>query len=448
MAYVGSDMPRAASPGQPVEGRSVENLLARADALAEVGRLDEARDAVGAALALDHADSRVWMTDSWLARRRGDYDTAVASAGRAVVLRPESPTAIGELALALAVAGRPHEAVARVFDAAGRAPEDPWVATVASIVFRLAGRYGDAVAAAEALLRLAPDEVESHDLAARACDAAGRLDVAERHARAALALDPQRGATVALLGDLVERQGRREEALAWYIEAFRIDPHHEHVMVAARRLHTAGEARVHLAVIAIGFPVFGLLGGLAAWLTGWDGSIAVAYALLLAAIWASHRLVVPRGPYQDELKAMRAIQRARQREAAQGGARIMWCVPAGVLALFGLVSLIEVSVAVALGCFAGAAAVVGGMVAYARRRPLPEDVRAARRAHWRQGLPALALVSGGLALMAGAAELTSAKTVDRVAGVVFCLIGTGLLVTSALAFRHNRGRPDDRPMGD
>ncbi|HKT61692.1 MAG TPA: tetratricopeptide repeat protein, partial [Gemmatimonadales bacterium] len=185
---VGSGSPAARKQAREESEAAVRKALALDDSLAEAHALlgvlraialdDTAEWHFRRALALepDRSRAREWFVDYLMATGRPAQ--ALAEAERAVELDPMSPTGTAELARALAMNGRCDEALARL----------------------------------EAIQAVDPPPLRVAGLRARCLARKGRWDDALAALRPQAARDST--ATLALLGYMSARAGRREEAAA------------------------------------------------------------------------------------------------------------------------------------------------------------------------------------------------------------------------------------------
>ncbi|HUL60377.1 MAG TPA: tetratricopeptide repeat protein [Anaeromyxobacteraceae bacterium] len=160
------------------------------------------------------------LADALGAIRRGDAASAEPLARAAAAEAPGDPRAVATLALALALARRPREALGAA-DAGARGGE-PWALLVRSAVLREAGRAREAAAAAEAALRAgagAPGEL-ALALAFLAAGAGGSARAPLDRARAAAPGDPL---VLRLLGE-VELRRDPAAAEALFRASLRADP--------------------------------------------------------------------------------------------------------------------------------------------------------------------------------------------------------------------------------
>jgi len=107
--------------------------------------------------------------------------------------------------------------------------------TLANLAFE-GGRYAEAAATYEALIRDDPKDASLHASLAAALGALGRLDEAREQLRVAADLDPLSPEVRHNLGVVLERQGKRDEAIAAYRAALRYRSDYEPSRTALKRL--------------------------------------------------------------------------------------------------------------------------------------------------------------------------------------------------------------------
>jgi tetratricopeptide (TPR) repeat protein len=106
---------------------------------------------------------------------------------------------------------------------------------LANLAFQ-AGRYAEAAATYEALVRDSPGDASLHASLAGALGALGRLDEAREHLQIAAELDPLAPETHHNQAVLLEREGKRDDAIAEYRAALRYHPDYEPSRTALARL--------------------------------------------------------------------------------------------------------------------------------------------------------------------------------------------------------------------
>ena len=125
--------------------------------------IDRAVASCGLALKIDERLAPVHVTLALIARGRGRYEEAVASAQRAIELEPVSSEGYRELGRAYEALNRPADAEA-TYQRAIEARRDDWLAVNTLGAFYLArGRYADAEAAFRRVVQITPDNTRGYN---------------------------------------------------------------------------------------------------------------------------------------------------------------------------------------------------------------------------------------------------------------------------------------------
>ena len=154
----------------------------------------------------------------------GRADEAAALLREAIASEPESAHLHAQLAFALVRAERPKEALAAAETAAGLAPHWEWPHRLRAVALRALGKAKQAVAAAEEAVRIAPEESGSHEVLADCRLAARQLRGAYEAAERAVALDPASAGAHHTLGDVALERDAPGEAEEHYRRALELDP--------------------------------------------------------------------------------------------------------------------------------------------------------------------------------------------------------------------------------
>jgi tetratricopeptide (TPR) repeat protein len=109
---------------RPAPGPNAVELRDRALGAMAQGRLAEAADLLGEAVAADPADAQAWHALGVTRARQGHHARAVDALERALDLRPAAPAARRDLAIALDLAGRPGDAARQYRAFLEQAPAD------------------------------------------------------------------------------------------------------------------------------------------------------------------------------------------------------------------------------------------------------------------------------------------------------------------------------------
>jgi tetratricopeptide (TPR) repeat protein len=178
----------------------------------------------------------VWLKLARIERERGEVAAALAAARRAHDIDPGLGQPWLELGLCQELSGQVAEAV-RCYEESLR--RDPSLGLAHVQLGGIEARGGHPEAAIvhfeQALLSHPNMPVLHHNLAV-ACFTLGRLDVAEMHARRALELEEHYFNAQFLLGRVLAKAGKKDEARAWLQRAEALRPGDAAVAQALRDL--------------------------------------------------------------------------------------------------------------------------------------------------------------------------------------------------------------------
>jgi len=211
---------RAALATAPQSEEAIELWL---QVLARTRRFDEAEAWIRARQDLPGRDR--WLGDLFMAR--GQVADAIAAYIRALAAAPEDETILRALADAYRMSGKLEPALQIYRQLARRQPQNAenyfWIGTIA----RWRGEMRAAEEAFREALRLQPQHLEAQLGLVRIALAQDDLQRAAQGLDRARALDPAHPEVAALRGQLLERQGRRREALQEYQRALERAPGEE-----------------------------------------------------------------------------------------------------------------------------------------------------------------------------------------------------------------------------
>jgi serine/threonine-protein kinase len=214
----------AADPGLP--GRAPADLNRLALALEELGASRAAARLLRAGLARHPGD--FWLHHDLGLVEQGTRpprtEEAVLHFTAAVALRPDSPAARNNVAVALRDHGRLAEAETELREAVRLRPADPEAHSNLGVVLRALGRPREAEAEYREALRLRPDYADAHSNLGVLLRARGEHGEAAAHFREALRLRPDYPEARNNLGNALRALGRPGEAAAEYGEAIRLRP--------------------------------------------------------------------------------------------------------------------------------------------------------------------------------------------------------------------------------
>ena len=282
----------------PAAAPSLTDALRRAQALLASDPTAAGREAEAA---LRHApnDPRAALILAVARRRLGDAGGALAVLRPLAGAFPNDGLTQYELGLALAACGEEGAALAALRRATELMPDqpDPWRA-LGDLLFR----RGDNVAAADAFAQHARASVTDPRLKDAAAAAhAGRLMEAETMLRTLLAAGPDDIQALALLGDVLARQGRDADAELALARCLQLEPRFDGARFglasALFRQQKMADARPHLEQLAKTYPgeaaYLNLLAATLVALGEYDPALAL-YASLVAAherqplVWLNH----------------------------------------------------------------------------------------------------------------------------------------------------------------
>jgi tetratricopeptide (TPR) repeat protein len=218
-----------------------EDLVRRARALVEMGRLEQAEETARRAVAADPDAPAALLTLSRVLQRRGDEEGALGAAGRLVAVRPGSAVGHSWYAGLLGDAARFTEALPHAREAVrlnpGSAVELGVLARVASAV---AGCADEARAAAAEMLRLDPADPVAQDLARGVFTRLGDWEAARAAAQAVVDARPADPRARFRLGEALLNLGRLTEADGAFLSTLRQRPTRDQLETTAVVLLEAG----------------------------------------------------------------------------------------------------------------------------------------------------------------------------------------------------------------
>lgn len=172
------------------------------------------------------------------------YATGPGPAGRGPLRDPKDMVEVASMLIdanAALQAGRSDEALALGKKAAALSPEDRSVLQLLGKVYLRLGRLKEAEEVLRAFTRIRP-KADVSLLLAQILILRGQLQPAGVFLDEAQALDPKHGGVAIARGDLLARQGRREEARIEYRRAQEIDPYRAASLAQARLAALDGPA--------------------------------------------------------------------------------------------------------------------------------------------------------------------------------------------------------------
>jgi tetratricopeptide (TPR) repeat protein len=156
--------------------------------------------------------------------KRGEGESGLVHARRAVMLNPDNSSARNNLGVLLNAAGNPEEAVVHYAKAVDLAPAYAEARANLGGVLLQRGRVDEAVPHLEQAAALKPDDDKTLANLGSARFFQGRLDEAAGFYLRALAVRPDSATAAFNLGAVRERQGRYAEAADWFGKAVALKP--------------------------------------------------------------------------------------------------------------------------------------------------------------------------------------------------------------------------------
>jgi tetratricopeptide (TPR) repeat protein len=198
--------------------------LARADAMLDMKRYDQACGVLARLVATEPENARAWCLLARAHLGAGRHQQAVDAANRAVTLDPADEWPHRLASNALLHTDNYPEALRAGMEARRLAPGH-WQAHICVAQAALGARRLDiATAAAQQARSLAPNEPDVHFLSGKVSLAASDLDSARAHQERALALDPAHSGAMNELGRIRLRRHDTRGAVRHFIRAARISP--------------------------------------------------------------------------------------------------------------------------------------------------------------------------------------------------------------------------------
>jgi Flp pilus assembly protein TadD len=201
--------------------------LERAIAFSDLGRLDDAEDALREALREDPGDPVTHMMLALVLSELERPKEALDAANTAIKLAPDLSLAHTARAQALLALERYGQAEQSAVEAIRLDPEGAGNRTVLAAILAVRGRWDEARAAAEKALEFEPESETARGLRAFTLAMSERGENWEGAARETLAAAPDSAVAHALAGHAHLVGGQEREAVERFQEALRLDPESE-----------------------------------------------------------------------------------------------------------------------------------------------------------------------------------------------------------------------------
>ncbi len=205
-------------------------------ALAENGDHHGAAASFEKALALD---ARYFEAETGLGMalmHLGEIENAIARFRKALTLNPEHAPAHRQLGLAYIISERDSAAAESLGRAAALSPDPDTFTRLGETLYRLT-RFDEAISAFSEALALKPNDPDLLCLLARSEAQRGQPDQAEQLYLAAIGGGDSRASTFFALAEILDQQGRQNEAIANCRHAIRADPDFARAHLMLSRIH-------------------------------------------------------------------------------------------------------------------------------------------------------------------------------------------------------------------
>ena len=328
--------------------------LARADAMLDMKRYDQACGVLARLVAAEPENARAWCLLARAHLGAGRHQQAVDAANRAVSLDPADEWPHRLASNALLHTDNYPEALRAGMEARRLAPGH-WQAHICVAQAALGARRLDiASAAAQQARSLAPNEPDVHFLSGKVSLAAGDLESARIHQERALALDPGHSGAMNELGRIRLRRHDTRGAVRHFIRAESVYSRNIDVVIlrtVSRMIYMFTLA----ALLLIWIPVIAHLGRF---------PFAIGLAVLCVIAVASFAWMVLRLPPEARLLVRRTLRGRRALSAlavAIGGVALAFLAVALVPAAE-LPQILPIAVIATIGARLGAFAILRGAV--------------------------------------------------------------------------------------
>lgn len=204
-----------------------QDWLGRALALGELGRPDDAEQALREALRADPDDPFVHALLSIVLAALGRGDEAVSSADTAIALEPDLALGHAARSRGLLLLERLNDAQASAAEAIRLDPEDADNHALLAAILIDRGRCGEALASAEKALSLEPESEIALGIRAYALAMLERGPEWQEATKKTLAAAPESPQAHALAGFALLARGGEDAAVERFREALRLDPESE-----------------------------------------------------------------------------------------------------------------------------------------------------------------------------------------------------------------------------
>jgi arylsulfatase A-like enzyme/predicted Zn-dependent protease len=230
LGYIGSFTDASRLEGKalanPKEKIVIFNELSRAREMGMSGRADEAIPIIQAIIAADPEINDAYFSLGNIYFKRGNFKAAIAAFEQSLERKPDDSFCVINIANSYQRLGQPAEAERYVSDYLKKGFSDPQLYFLLGTLCFVQKKYDDAIKYYDECLSYNADSVASHTALAAIYLVRENLAKAEEHIAAGLAINPRITNLQYNRAQLLEKQGKPEEAAAAYKSELEHSPKH------------------------------------------------------------------------------------------------------------------------------------------------------------------------------------------------------------------------------
>ena len=230
LGYIGSFAEASKLEGKalanPKDKIVVFNELSRAREMGMSGRAEEAIPIIKAIIAADPEINNAYFTLGNIYFKEGNFKAAIAAFEQSLERKPDDSFCVINIANSYQRMGRPAEAEQYIIDYLKKGFSDPQLYFLLGTICFVQKKYDDAIKYYDECLSYNADSAASHTALAAIYLVREDLAMAEKHINAGLAINPNITNLQYNRAQLLEKQGRMEEAAAAYRSEIEHSPKH------------------------------------------------------------------------------------------------------------------------------------------------------------------------------------------------------------------------------
>jgi arylsulfatase A-like enzyme/predicted Zn-dependent protease len=210
----------------PKEKIVIFNELSRAREIGMSGRADEAIPIIQSIIAADPEINDAYFSLGNIYFKQGNFKAAIAAFEQSLERKPDDSFCVINIANSYQRMGRPAEAETYVINYLKKGFSDPQLYFLLGTICFVQKKYDDAIKYYDECLSYNADSAASHNALAAIYLVREDLAKADEHIQAGLALNPQLTNLQYNRAQILEKQGRMEEAAAAYRSELEHSPKH------------------------------------------------------------------------------------------------------------------------------------------------------------------------------------------------------------------------------